>query len=207
MLCKSRFEKEVGLLQQAPHRFDLSASRQFILTEKESIMARSKISVLTLLVFLLSFFLVGSAVAATPKPPAIACFKWDTMGFATMISTKVATKTIQTATSSVKFYSVIGETLPIGGSGFPVVGSGHMNGDVFHFSFSGSIGNAASFYTLTAEGKWNTSTASGTISYRIVGLEINKHGHHALISIPCTDPAVAQPYSTDSNPSVLFGAK
>ena len=46
--------------------------------------------------------------------------------------------TVKKASGPVKFYGINGEFNNVGFFTTPVVGSGHMNGNIFHFSASGN---------------------------------------------------------------------
>ncbi len=87
---------------------------------------------------------------------------------------KPAGPTAPYAGGKLKFYSVNGEFVNtfVDNISAPIVGTGHMDGDTFHFSVTGSTYSTA--YTLTheayhLEGFWNVTTRTGTGSGLTVG--------------------------------------
>ena len=116
-----------------------------------------------ILVFILSFSSVGVAMAASKPPPKI-CLNWSTTLFTTVLSIKPFGGNITiTSGEKIKFYAIHGELT--NGSDFsaPVAGSGHMDGDVFHFSLTGStLWIDGNIWTFQFEGFWDVVNDTGT---------------------------------------------
>jgi hypothetical protein len=117
----------------------------------------------------LSLCLTGGALAAAPKPPKTACWQLGILPDWLTIVTKPAGATVKMSDGPMKFYNVGGEfTEPTTSYSVPVAGTGHMKGNVFHFSVSGAglhQGTVTSVLALGLEGEWDVSTGAGTMNY------------------------------------------
>jgi hypothetical protein len=114
--------------------------------------------------------LAGAALAAGPKVPKTVCLQIaGPGGFILSMAIKTA-GTVKKGSGPVKFYSINGEFNNVGVVSTPVVGTGHMNGNIFHFSASGTgflSGSGNLVYCMEAE--WDlTNTAPQTMHFRIL---------------------------------------
>lgn len=122
---------------------------------------------------------------AGPKPPKYICFNWSPAFVQSLVVIKPAGNTAPYAGGRIKFYSINGEfvTTDINNVSAPLVGTGHMDGDTFHFSVTGSTYSTEFTLTQVAfhlEGFWNVTTKTGTGS----GLTVF---HNPWTSAPGTD--------------------
>jgi hypothetical protein len=122
---------------------------------------------LILLVLSLSFFLAGAALGASvTNPPKTLCLKmgWSAKNISMVIKNQGS---IKFGAAPAKFYSITGEIITDSYS-FPITGTGHMYGNVFHFGLNGSYfyGLANDFYSFNLEGKWDLSQQSGICNWR-----------------------------------------
>jgi hypothetical protein len=131
-----------------------------------------KITRLILSTLVLSLSFTTCALAASTKvPPASVCLT-DENGSSFPLTIKLAGK-IKTAGGRVKFYNINGEYLaPIQSIRIPLVGTGHVLGNEFHFSITGTTRWVDGiFYTVLAEGFWNLANSTnpvGTLNLRWV---------------------------------------
>lgn len=114
-------------------------------------------------------FTTCALAASTKVPPASVCLT-DEDGISLPLTIKLAGK-IKTAGGPVIFYNINGEYLaPTMSIRIPLVGSGHVLGNEFHFSITGTTRWVDdTFYTVLAEGFWNladTTNPVGTLNWR-----------------------------------------
>ncbi len=117
-----------------------------------------------LAIILAMFFLFQASAMAGPKPPKVLCIDWQAADpdHVTMVLVTKATGAIAPlASGDTKFYSVHGEILGLISA--PCTGTGHMNGEIFHFSvkcvFDNSSDLSAVFFF---EARWDVTTRTGT---------------------------------------------
>jgi hypothetical protein len=120
---------------------------------------------LILMALVLSLALASTALAAsTTNPPKTLCFACNGTFLKLSLVTKTA-GTVQTTDGKVKFYALHGEASGNNGS-FPLSGTGHVQGGIFHFSVSGSMKYTDDvLYNLLLEGKWDLATGTGTYMF------------------------------------------
>lgn len=122
---------------------------------------------LILLAIALPLSLAVTALAAkTTAPPKSACL---TDGNYLYPLTIKAAGTVNMADGRVKFYNINGEYFLPSIASFPVTGSGHVKGTMFHFSLTGNSYVSGSYYTVMLEGSWDLAQPSnpvGTVHVR-----------------------------------------
>lgn len=151
--------------------------------------------------FLVMGIIAGTCLAA-PKAPAKICLQPDDRYIEMAIVTKSAGGAMSLENGTFKFSHVVGEMVfPTIGWSMPIKGSGHMNGDVFHFFVTGGdyLETLTLWTTVEFEGKWNVSTRTGW--WRLFLLHRNSTGEQVgydvwtgtnLHDISCS--AVSIPY-------------
>lgn len=122
---------------------------------------------LVLLALSLSLSLAGATSAASlTTPPKNLCLKtgWSAQNISMVIKNQGS---IKFGAGPAKFYSINGEIITASYS-FPITGTGHMYGNVFHFTFNGSYyyGLANDFYTFHLQGQWDLAQQSGICYWR-----------------------------------------
>jgi len=137
-----------------------------IYLQKERIMKKL---LLVTLFLILSVSLVEVAMA-TSKPPAKLCLHWSPQNFYSVLSIKSFGGNVTIfGEEKIKYYAIHGEATNQGSFSAPVSGTGHMDGDIFHFSLTGSAewtdGRVWSYHI---EGFWNVVNNTGTGSYQAV---------------------------------------
>ena len=115
-----------------------------------------------MLVFVVSLALAGVAMAAKPAPAAVSCWDWSN-GFKTVLSIKPWSGDIAISGGKIKFYAIHGEVL-VGSYSAPVSGTGHMQDNIFHFSFSGTL-SSGRIWTYEFVGFWDVVDKIGEGSY------------------------------------------
>ena len=108
------------------------------------------------------FGLAGASpvLAGKPKPPKNLCFSGITFtGDHHELIVKSA-GAIKTQPGKIKFFSITGSSF--NASQFPVIGAGHMQGNVFHASYQGSVNGIG---PCAFELLFNVDTGTGTIHY------------------------------------------
>ncbi len=133
-----------------------------------------------ILVFIVSLSLVGVATAAALKPPASVCLNAAGGGiYALVVKPSSAVKMLD---GTQKFYSIQGAIIV--GFNMPLVGSGYMAGNTFHFSFTSTYNNAGTPVYIQAEGFYDVVAKTGTeyIHYSNSGDFVNP-----LTPVPCTN--------------------
>jgi hypothetical protein len=161
---------------------------------------------LAILVFIFSVSSVGVGMAAVSRPPTVICLKWSSSPFTAVLSIKSFGGNVAiSGGKKIKFYAIHGEATNGADFSAPVSGSGHMDGDIFHFSLTGSSlwidGRQWSYHF---EGSWNVVNNTGTGSYQ--GIVKDTDTERVLISDylaavtlqPRNCSATIIPYSTDS---------
>ncbi len=119
--------------------------------------------ILIMLVFVVSLALAGVAMAAKPAPEAVSCWYWSPSGFRTVLSIKSFSGDIAIYGGKIKFYAIHGE-LSVGSYSAPVSGTGHMEGNIFHFSFAGTLFSGR-VWTYEFVGFWDVVNKIGEGSY------------------------------------------
>ena len=115
-----------------------------------------------MLVFVVSLALAGVAMAAKPAPAAVSCWDWSN-GFKTVLSIKPWSGDIAISGGKIKFYAIHGE-VSVGSYSAPVSGTGHMQDNIFHFSFSGTL-SSGRIWTYEFVGFWDVVDKIGEGSY------------------------------------------
>ncbi|MEJ5377547.1 MAG: hypothetical protein WHX93_13305 [bacterium] len=117
-----------------------------------------------LAVILVTVILLQGSAMAGPKPPKVLCIQWSS-GLHMVLVTKATGAIAPLASGNTKFYSVNGEWSNPSASlvSLPCTGTGHMNGDIFHFAVNcvydnGNDTSAIYFF----EARWNVTTHTGT---------------------------------------------
>jgi hypothetical protein len=132
---------------------------------KERIMKKL---ILVVLVFVFSVSSVGVAMAAS-RPPTKICLDWSPDILFTVLSIKSFGGNITISGEKIKFYAIHGEASNQSDFSVPVSGTGHMDGDIFHFSLTGSgLWVDGRLWSLLCEGFWNVLNQTGTGSYQLV---------------------------------------
>lgn len=119
----------------------------------------------TMLVFVVSFSLAGVAMAGPAvKPAPVSCWDWSPRGFKTVLSIKPWSGNIAISGGTIKFYAIHGEVSD-GSYSAPVSGTGHMEGNIFHFSLTGTSLWSGRVWTYEFEGFWDAVNKTGTGAY------------------------------------------
>ena len=149
--------------------------------------------VVAALVFSLVFslYVAGPAAAASPKPPATACFTFSDEGyvFNFLLVTKAAGGTIAMKTTKYKAYSVTGALSIDGSNAVPIFGSAtaytNTSGDnLFRFNVSGTVTSLA-LLNFSARGNWNLTDQTGE-TYALVTSTSGTLGFSGTLTmIPC----------------------
>ena len=137
----------------------------------------------TMLVFVVSLSLAGVAIAASPKPPASFCINAGPGGIWALV-TKAGTN-MKMEDGTEKFYSVQGAY--ISSATMPLVGSGYMEGNVFHFVYNSTYNISGTPYFIQMEAFWDVVTKTGTMyGY------YSATGNHStsLSQVDCTDQVI-----------------
>jgi hypothetical protein len=137
----------------------------------------------TVLVFVVSLSLAGVAMAAAPKPPAKICLNAGGGGiFALVVK---PSSNIKMLDGTQKFYSIQGAIIAPGNNPtMPLVGSGYMEGNVFHFTFNSTYDSLNTAYFVQAEGFWDVIALGGT-TYMYISASGNFTS--PLSQVSCTD--------------------
>jgi len=153
--------------------------------------------VVAALVFSLVFslYVAGPAAAASPKPPATACFtfSYGPFVFNALVATKAASGNITMKTTKYKSYSVTGALSINGSDAVPVFGSGtvvtNTSGDnIFKFNISGTGINSsqsADVLNFNARGQWNLTDQTGTAHAILMNINDVAEFTGDLSMIPC----------------------
>jgi len=75
---------------------------------------------------------------------------------------------VSLSSGKVKFYAIHGEATDNDNFAPPLSGTGHMLGDIFHFSLVGSTVASSHHNSFQFEGTWNTASETGSISWTYV---------------------------------------
>ena len=113
-----------------------------------------------MLVFVVSLALAGVAMAAKPAPAAVSCWDWSN-GFKTVLSIKPWSGNIAISGGTIKFYAIHGEVSNGSSLSAPVSGTGHMEGNIFHFSLTGTSLVSGRVWTYEFEGFWDVVNKIG----------------------------------------------
>lgn len=121
---------------------------------------------LTSLAAAVCLWLVHPALAAALKPPKRICWQFTdgAAQFQLLITTRPASGPIAVQNMTYRAYSISGEIVATTGAivASSISGSGHMNGPLFRFSFTG----ATPFFSaipVSATGFWDVSNDTGSI--------------------------------------------
>jgi hypothetical protein len=143
-----------------------------------------------------------TAMAATPKPPKELCVVLGGFIDVLILGTK-AQSTIKLSSSKQKFYNIVGEWDAPGAYSVPSSGSGHMNGDVFHASTTGTADVFSDVRLYGAEIFWDVVSATGTANLTINGGYSGEieYLNLPLTQVPCSSADVT--YGPDSGPAMV----
>ncbi len=156
---------------------------------------------LVTLIFVVSLSLAGVAMAgsAAKQPPTVSCWDWGV--FRTVLSIKPFSGNIAISEGTTKFYAIHGELS--NGSSFsaPVSGTGHMTGNIFHFSLTGTgqDGNTGRIWTYQILGFWSAVEQKGEGGY-LAGVKdesasrMNALSADGLVFVPLDCKATDIPY-------------
>ncbi|MGZ3880231.1 MAG: hypothetical protein ACXVBF_02780 [Flavisolibacter sp.] len=162
--------------------------------------------VLTMLVFVVSLSLTGVAMAAAPKPPASFCLDTATGGVGTMGVLALVVKpssTIKFLDGTQKFYSIQGALIDPSIYG-PLVGSGYMEGNIFHFTFSTTYFYSGYTDFWQMEGFWDVIAHTGTLyGYQSFGGASFSYTF-SLTQVPCTNYQILSEGSEPEGSDVLL---
>jgi len=124
-------------------------------------MGKALITIL-IVVFLLC---VSVAAMAASKPPKTLCLQIGALSEYIILSTKpTGNKVTLAGNNKIAFYLVQGEAT----FGLPLIGTGHLYDNTFHFSVSGStIASTSHHNTYFFEGMWDVSLLTGSISWTV----------------------------------------
>ena len=117
-----------------------------------------------MLVFVVSLSLAGVAMAAKPAPAAVSCWDWSN-GFKTVLSIKSWSGNIAISGGTIKFYAIHGEVSDGSSYSAPVSGTGHMVGNIFHFSLTGTSMKEGRVWTYELSGFWDVVNQNGQGAY------------------------------------------
>ncbi len=126
---------------------------------------------------------------AAAKPPKSLCF----LGLSATYN--LATKkggTIQGSEGKVAFYTIQG-TIQSGSLLIPISGSGHMEGDVFHFSYDGTYHSGIEQAFTHEEGRWDVVNDAGERVLRIfvTFLSGSTSGDQFTVAeVPCSEQTI-----------------
>jgi hypothetical protein len=98
--------------------------------------------------------------ASTTTPPKSVCL---TDGNYIYPLTIKPSGTVKMSDGRVKFYNINGEYFFPGIASFPVTGSGHVKGTVFHFSLTGNSYVSGAYWTALLEGSWDLAQPSNPV--------------------------------------------
>jgi len=135
------------------------------------------------LVFVVSLSLAGVALAARggPRPPASICLNAVGYGVIFALLNKPAGNIVM-SDGTEKFYSIQGAFMEFG-CNFPVLGSGYVEGNVFHFTLDGTYAHYGPIYFLQAEGFWDVVAHTGNA---YVHYSFGTDYNFTLQQVPCT---------------------
>jgi len=111
------------------------------------------------------FSMAVSPCVAGPKAPAKVCLQPDDYFVEMALVTKSAGGNIGLENGPTKFLDVSGEVMfTTIGLSIPVKGSGHMDGEVFHFNLRGTSYQEVlnSMWTFDLEARWNVIHKTGS---------------------------------------------
>jgi hypothetical protein len=148
----------------------------------------------TILVFVVSLSLAGVAMAIAPNPPRNICLYAGSGGVYAFLVKPMGN--INFFDGMQKFYSIQGAI--IAAVNMPIVGSGYVEGNVFHFVFNSTYNISGTPYFVRAEGFWDlvALTGSAYVYDSATGNWIN-----SLSEISCTATAIS--YSQKSKAASL----
>jgi hypothetical protein len=139
---------------------------------------------LTILVFVVSLSLAGVAMATAPKPPASICLQASSSFYVFAVKPVGNLKMLD---ETEKFYSIRGAIIATPTLNMPLVGSGYVEGNVFHFTFNSTYNLSGTPYYVQAEGFWDVIAQTGTM-YAYISLSGN--WTWALSAVPCTGQVI-----------------
>jgi hypothetical protein len=129
-----------------------------------------KRTLILLMILGLSLGLAAPAPAAAPKVPTSLCFHWGDLDDTTSLVIKKGSSVTMTS-GKVSYYNLSGKHLiprdtPIT---VPLIGTGYVQGNVFHFSFTGAAafdaGSGLQTHSLSVDGSWDLVAYTGSINY------------------------------------------
>jgi len=149
-----------------------------------------------MLVFVVSLSLGGLAMAAASKPPASFCLNAGSLGVYVLVVKP--SSSIKMSDGVQKFYSLQGAIIAIGNHPtMPLIGSGYMAGNVFHFTFNSTYDNSGIPAWVQAEGFWDVITHTGTVhQYVSIGSNITS----ALSQVLCTGSDIVYDQENGKSP-------
>ena len=138
----------------------------------------------TMLVFVFSLSLAGVAIAASPKPPANICFTTVESPNVELSLLIKPMGNIKMSGGPEKFYSIQGLYYDPTEGPAAVIGSGYMDGSVFHFSLNGIYTWQGLAGYFQADGYWNVDTKAGPI---YTFWDSTTHVTWSLVEVSCTE--------------------
>jgi hypothetical protein len=142
--------------------------------------------ILIVLVFIVSLSLAGVAMALPPKPPASICLDTtgggNTMGVLALVVKP--SSTIKFSDGTQKFYSIQGALVDSPAVYSPLVGSGYMEGNIFHFVFNSTYNLSGTPYFIQGEGFLDVMAHTGTSN---VYISFTGNHNYPLTQVPCTN--------------------
>jgi len=138
---------------------------------------------LMILVFVVSLSLSGVATAAALKPPANICLDTGAGLIYSLVVKPGSAIKMQDGTQ--KFYSIQGALLTPSAALFgAAVGSGYMEGSVFHFTLTGTWNLSGTAHWMQGEGYWDVVSHTGTM---YAYFTTSGNWTFTLSQVPCTD--------------------
>jgi len=145
---------------------------------------------LTILVFVLSLLLANVAMPAAPKPPASICLYDGNTYYAFVVKSSGSIKMFD---GTRKFYSIQGAIMAGSSPNMPLVGSGYVEGNVFHFVFSTAYNLSGTPYFGQGEVFWDLIAETGTA---YVYISLSGNNTFSLTQVACTQLEIV--YSGES---------
>lgn len=145
-----------------------------------------------IVVIAMSLAMAGGAMAG-PKPPNSICLNWVGTSAVTTMAIKAFGGNLMMSDGATKFYAIHGEHL--GTVPFPLTGTGHMKGDVFHFAFTAIAYSGSEMVVADLEGTWNVVTKTGSMQYSALQGSTVFTGASDLDDVPCSGVSLPKDYS------------
>jgi len=146
-----------------------------------------KRTLIFLMILGLSLCLTAPAPAAAPRVPTSLCFEWGVLEDTTSLVIKKGSS-VTMASGNVSYYNLSGKHLipratPIT---VPIIGTGYVQGNVFHFSFTGAAafdaGSGLQTHSLSVDGSWDLVAHTGSINYH---WSLPTDGIEAINAVDC----------------------